>query len=102
MVSLRVLLDRHRKTGIQKAATHTRVEHTKKPLGKEFPKLAWIWGLNLRWRVFGLDFGDTEKGAEKIRAKSAPVSAIRAVFRENPCPNPCHKLKNPRRAVHLG
>ena len=52
MVSLQVFVGQHSSIGIQKQRRKERVEQQEKPLGKEFPKLAWIWPR--RWCGFCL------------------------------------------------
>ena len=77
MVNLQLLVDRHRSTGIQTIAMQTR-SSTQRNRWEKFPKMAWIWDFG--WHGFGVDFhifGTRKKRAQKIHAKSTPVSGTK-------------------------
>ena len=93
MVSLQLLVDLHRNTGIQKQLRKPG-QAPRETIGKQnFRK--WRGFGDFGWRGFGVDFlGQGKKGSKNPRQIHASFrNKIRAVFRGNPRPNPCREIK---------
>ena len=90
MVSLQLLVDRYA----------NRVKHPEKPLGKKFPKMAWIWEFWVAWIWRGF-LGTGKKGLKNPRQIHASFrNKICTVVCGNPCPNPCRKIKKSTASSH--
>ena len=101
MVSLQLLVDLHRNTGIQKQLRKPG-QAPRETIGKELTKMAWIWGFWVAWIWRGL-FGTGKKRAQKIHVKSTPISGTKSApfFAEIRAQIRAAKSKNPRRAPAL-
>ena len=101
MVSLQLLVDLHRNTGIQKQLRKPG-QAPRETIGKKVFEngvdLGILGGVDLAWISW-----DTEKRAQKIHAKSTPVSGTKSAlfFAEIRAQIRAAKSKNPRRAPAL-
>ena len=101
MVSLQLLVARHRNTGIQKQLRkpgQASRETTEKKASENGMDLGILGGMDLAWI-----FWDREKGAQKIHAKCTPVSGTKSApfFAEIRAQIRAAKSKNPQRAPTL-